>query len=247
MNGLELNEQEIIRRQSLDELRKLGIDPYPAAQFPVSHLSSDIISNFEKMCEDKAEVIVAGRIMARRIMGSASFFELQDEKGKIQIYVKRDDICPDEDKTLYNTVFKRLLDIGDIVGVKGFVFRTQMGEESVHAQELKLLSKSIKPLPIVKEKDGQVFDAFSDPEQRYRQRYVDRLPWIRSSVPESGGWQASACGFNLRPVSCRGGGRRTGISAGVPARAHRRDVSSGPCGNIPAPDPAGGLPPKRLR
>ena len=163
MNGLELNEQEIIRRQSLDELRKLGIDPYPAAQFPVSHLSSDIIANFEKMCEDKTEVVVAGRIMARRIMGSASFFELQDEKGKIQIYVKRDDICPDEDKTLYNTVFKRLLDIGDIVGVKGFVFRTQMGEESVHAQELKLLSKSIKPLPIVKEKDGQVFDAFSDP------------------------------------------------------------------------------------
>jgi lysyl-tRNA synthetase class 2 len=181
MNGLELNEQEIIRRQSLDELRKLGIDPYPAAQFPVSHLSSDIITNFEKMCEDKAEVIVAGRIMARRIMGSASFFELQDEKGKIQIYVKRDDICPDEDKTLYNTVFKRLLDIGDIVGVKGFVFRTQMGEESVHAQELKLLSKSIKPLPIVKEKDGQVFDAFSDPEQRYRQRYVDLIvnPQVR--------------------------------------------------------------------
>ncbi|NOU19840.1 MAG: lysine--tRNA ligase [Bacteroidales bacterium] len=181
MNGLELNEQEIIRRQSLDELRKLGIDPYPAAQFPVSHLSSDIIANFEKMCEDKAEVIVAGRIMARRIMGSASFFELQDEKGKIQIYVKRDDICPDEDKTLYNTVFKRLLDIGDIVGVKGFVFRTQMGEESVHAQELKLLSKSIKPLPIVKEKDGQVFDAFSDPEQRYRQRYVDLIvnPQVR--------------------------------------------------------------------
>jgi len=181
MNGLELNEQEIIRRQSLDELRKLGIDPYPAAQFPVSHLSSDIIANFEKMCEDKAEVVVAGRIMARRIMGSASFFELQDEKGKIQIYVKRDDICPDEDKTLYNTVFKRLLDIGDIVGVKGFVFRTQMGEESVHAQELKLLSKSIKPLPIVKEKDGQVFDAFSDPEQRYRQRYVDLIvnPQVR--------------------------------------------------------------------
>ncbi|NVO10923.1 MAG: lysine--tRNA ligase [Bacteroidales bacterium] len=181
MNSLELNEQEIIRRQSLDELRKLGIDPYPAAQFPVSHLSSDIIANFEKMCEDKTEVVVAGRIMARRIMGSASFFELQDEKGKIQIYVKRDDICPGEDKTLYNTVFKRLLDIGDIVGVKGFVFRTQMGEESVHAQELKLLSKSIKPLPIVKEKDGQVFDAFSDPEQRYRQRYVDLIvnPQVR--------------------------------------------------------------------
>ncbi|MHC1702852.1 MAG: lysine--tRNA ligase [Tenuifilaceae bacterium] len=181
MNGLELNEQELIRRQSLDELRKLGIDPYPAAQFPVSHFTADIIGNFDKMCEDKAEVTVAGRIMARRIMGSASFFELQDERGKIQIYVKRDDICPGEDKTLYNTVFKKLLDIGDIVGVKGFVFRTQMGEESVHAQEVILLSKSIRPLPIVKEKDGQVFDAFSDPEQRYRQRYVDLIvnPQVR--------------------------------------------------------------------
>ena len=181
MNGLELNEQEILRRQSLDELRKLGIDPYPAAQFPVSHFTAEIIGNFEKMCEDKAEVTVAGRIMARRIMGSASFFELQDEKGKIQIYVKRDDICPGEDKTLYNTVFKKLLDIGDIVGIKGFVFRTQMGEESVHTQEFKLLSKSIKPLPVVKEKDGQLFDAFSDPEQRYRQRYVDLIvnPQVR--------------------------------------------------------------------
>lgn len=181
MNGLELSEQEIFRRQSLDELRKLGIDPYPAAHFPVSHFTADIIGNFETMCEEKAEVTVAGRIMVRRIMGSASFFELQDEKGKIQIYVKRDDICPGEDKTLYNTVFKKLLDIGDIVGVKGFVFRTQMGEESIHVHELKLLSKSIKPLPIVKEKDGQVFDAFSDPEQRYRQRYVDLIvnPQVR--------------------------------------------------------------------
>ena len=181
MNGLELNEQELIRRQSLDELRKLGIDPYPAAQFPFTHFTADIIGDFDKMCEAKAEVMVAGRIMARRIMGSASFFELQDEKGKIQVYVKRDDICPGEDKTLYNTVFKKLLDIGDIVGVKGFVFRTQMGEESVHALEFKLLSKSIKPLPIVKEKDGQVFDAFSDPEQRYRQRYVDLIvnPQVR--------------------------------------------------------------------
>lgn len=181
MNGLELNEQEQFRRQSLDELRKLGIDPYPAAQFPVSHFTADIIGDFEKMCEEKTEVTVAGRIMARRIMGSASFFELQDEKGKIQVYVKRDDICPGEDKALYNTVFKKLLDIGDIIGVKGFVFRTQMGEESVHTQEFTLLSKSIKPLPIVKEKDGQVFDAFSDPEQRYRQRYVDLIvnPQVR--------------------------------------------------------------------
>ena len=181
MNGLELSEQEIIRRQSLEELRKLGIDPYPAAMYNVTHQTADIISNFEKMCEAKAEVSIAGRIMARRIMGSASFFELQDEKGKIQVYVKRDDLCPGEDKTFYNTVFKRLLDIGDFVGVKGFVFRTQMGEESVHAQDLKLLSKSIKPLPIVKEKDGQVFDAVTDAELRYRQRYVDLVvnPLVR--------------------------------------------------------------------
>lgn len=181
MNGLELNEQEIIRRQSLDELRKLGIDPYPAAKFPVTHFTGDIIGDFEKMCEAKTEVVIAGRIMARRIMGSASFFELQDEKGKIQVYVKRDDICPGEDKTLYNTVFKRLLDIGDIVGVKGFVFRTQMGEESVHAHEITILSKSIRPLPIVKEKDGQVFDAVTDSELRYRQRYVDLIvnPHVR--------------------------------------------------------------------
>lgn len=179
----ELSEQEIIRRQSLDELRKLGIDPYPAAMFPVTHTSNDIISDFENMCANQTNVCVAGRIMARRIMGSASFFELQDEKGKIQIYVKRDDICPGEDKTLYNTVFKRLLDIGDIVGIKGFVFRTQMGEESVHTQELTLLSKSIKPLPIVKEKDGQVFDAVTDAELRYRQRYVDLVvnPQVRDT------------------------------------------------------------------
>ncbi|HPN20512.1 MAG TPA: lysine--tRNA ligase, partial [Tenuifilaceae bacterium] len=177
----ELSEQEIIRRQSLDELRNLGIDPYPAAMYPVTHTTEDIISNFESMSSQQTNVCVAGRIMARRIMGSASFFELQDEKGKIQVYVKRDDICPGEDKTLYNTVFKRLLDIGDIVGVKGFVFRTQMGEESVHAQELTLLSKSIKPLPIVKEKDGQVFDAVTDAELRYRQRYVDLVvnPHVR--------------------------------------------------------------------
>lgn len=179
--NLELSEQEIIRRQSLEELRKLGIDPYPAAMYPVTHTTRSILDNFEPMCTGKEAVCVAGRIMARRIMGSASFFELQDEGGKIQVYVKRDDICPGEDKTLYNTVFKRLLDIGDIVGVKGFVFRTQMGEESIHAQEIKLLSKSIKPLPIVKEKDGQVFDAVTDAELRYRQRYVDLVvnPHVR--------------------------------------------------------------------
>ncbi len=177
----ELSEQEQLRRASLAELRNLGIDPYPAEMYPVSHFSGDILANFETMCERKAEVYIAGRIMTRRIMGNASFFEIQDEKGRIQVYIKRDDICPDEDKTLYNTVFKKLLDIGDIVGIKGFVFRTQMGEESVHALELKVLAKSIRPLPIVKEKDGQLFDAVTDPEMRYRQRYVDLVvnPHVR--------------------------------------------------------------------
>ncbi|MBN1989795.1 MAG: lysine--tRNA ligase [Bacteroidales bacterium] len=183
MNNLELSEQEIIRRQSLEELRKLGIDPYPAAMYPVTHSTGDIMQSFEQMCDAKAEVCIAGRIMARRIMGSASFMELQDEKGKIQVYVKRDDLCPSEDKTMYNTVFKKLLDIGDIVGVKGFVFRTNMGEESIHVHELTLLSKSIKPLPIVKEKEGQVFDAVTDAEMRYRQRYVDLVvnPHVRET------------------------------------------------------------------
>lgn len=177
----ELSEQEQLRRASLAEMRKLGIDPYPAAEYPVTHSTADIINNFESMCEQKADVCIAGRIMTRRIMGNASFFEIQDEKDRIQVYIRRDDICPDEDKTMYNTVFKKLLDIGDIVGIKGFVFQTQMGEKSVHTLELTVLSKSIRPLPIVKEKDGQVFDAFTDPEQRYRQRYVDLVvnPQVR--------------------------------------------------------------------
>jgi len=179
----ELSEQERLRRESLAELRKLGIDPYPAAEYPVSHSSQDIISNFDALSNDKTEVCIAGRIMTRRIMGNASFFVIQDEKGKVQVYIRRDDICPDDDKTLYNTVFKKLLDIGDIVGIKGHAFKTQMGEISVHTHELTILSKSIKPLPIVKEKDGQVFDAFSDPEQRYRQRYVDLVvnPQVRDT------------------------------------------------------------------
>lgn len=177
----ELSEQEQLRRASLAEMRKLGIDPYPAAEYPVTHSSADIIENFDVMCEQKAEVCIAGRIMTRRIMGNASFFEIQDEKDRIQVYIRRDDICPGEDKTLYNTVFKKLLDIGDIVGIKGFVFQTQMGEKSVHTQEMTVLAKSIRPLPIVKEKDGQIFDAFTDPEQRYRQRYVDLVvnPQVR--------------------------------------------------------------------
>ena len=171
MNVLELSEQEIVRRQSLQELRDLGIDPYPAAEYPTDAFSTDIRDNFSD--DEQREVCIAGRMMTRRIMGKASFMELQDSKGRIQVYVTRDDICPDDNKELYNTVFKRLLDIGDFVGVRGFVFRTQTGEISVHAKELTLLSKSIKPLPIVKYKDGVAYDKFDDPELRFRQRYVD--------------------------------------------------------------------------
>lgn len=169
---IELSEQEQIRRQSLNELRKLGIDPYPAAEYPTNAFSIDIKQEF-KDDEDVKQVVIAGRIMSRRIMGKASFLELQDSKGRIQVYISRDDITTEEQPEMYNTVFKRLLDIGDYVGIKGFVFRTQMGEVSVHAQELTVLSKSLRPLPIVKYKDGVAYDAFDDPEQRYRQRYVD--------------------------------------------------------------------------
>ncbi len=175
MNILELNEQEIQRRQSLDELRALHIEPYPAAEYPVNAYSDEIKANFSEDAETPREVCIAGRLMGRRIMGKASFAELMDSKGRIQVYVTRDDICPEEDKTLYNSVFKKLLDLGDFIGVKGFVFRTQTGEISVHAREITLLSKSLKPLPVVKEKDGMVYDAFNDPELRYRQRYVDLL------------------------------------------------------------------------
>lgn len=171
MNVLELSEQEIGRRQSLQELRNMGIDPYPAAEFPVNAYSEDIKAEYKE--DEKREVIIAGRLMSRRVMGKASFAEIQDSKGRIQVYVTRDDICPDENKDLYNTVFKKLLDIGDIIGVKGFVFKTQTGELSIHAQEITLLSKSLKPLPIVKYKDGVAYDKFDDPEQRARQRYVD--------------------------------------------------------------------------
>ena len=173
MNVLELSEQEIQRRNSLEELRKLGINPYPAAEYKVDAYSDDIKSNFNE--EEKREVCIAGRLMGKRIMGKASFAELMDSKGRIQVYITRDDICPDEDKTFYNTVFKKLLDLGDFIGVKGFVFRTQTGEISVHAQEIVFLSKSLKPLPVVKEKNGVTYDAFNDPELRYRQRYVDLL------------------------------------------------------------------------
>ncbi len=172
MNVLELSEQEIGRRQSLEELRAMGIDPYPAAEYPTNAFSTDIKAGFSDG-EPLREVCIAGRMMSRRVMGKAAFAELQDSKGRIQVYVTRDDICPGDDKDLYNKVFKKLLDIGDFIGVKGFVFRTQTGEISVHAQELTLLSKSLKPLPIVKYKDGVAYDKFDDPELRYRQRYVD--------------------------------------------------------------------------
>ena len=174
MNVLELSEQEIVRRQSLQELRNMGIDPYPAAEFPTNAFSEDIKNEFKEE-EEKREVVIAGRMMSRRVMGKASFVELQDSKGRIQVYITRDDICSGEDKALYNTVFKRLLDIGDFIGIKGFVFRTQTGEISVHAQSLTLLSKSLKPLPIVKYKDGVAYDKFDDPELRFRQRYVDLI------------------------------------------------------------------------
>ena len=174
MNVLELSEQEIIRRNSMNELRAMGIEPYPAAEYVTNAFSTDIKTEFKDDAEPR-QVSVAGRIMSRRIMGKASFIELQDSKGRIQVYITRDDICPDENKEMYNTVFKRLLDLGDFIGIEGFVFRTQMGEISIHAKKLTVLAKSIKPLPIVKYKDGVAYDSFEDPELRYRQRYVDLI------------------------------------------------------------------------
>ena len=171
MNVLELSEQEIGRRQSLQELRAMGINPYPAAEFPTNAYSTDIKAQFKE--GEQREVVIAGRMMGRRVMGKASFLELLDSRGRIQVYITRDAICPEEDKTLYNSVVKKLLDLGDFVGVKGFVFRTKTGEISVHAREITVLAKSLKPLPTPKEKDGVVYDAFEDPELRYRRRYVD--------------------------------------------------------------------------
>ncbi len=169
----ELSEQEIIRRNALQELRNLGINPYPADEYKVNTTTTEIRTTYDAAKNTLQDISVAGRLMSKRIMGNASFAELQDEKGRIQLYFKRDDICPAEDKTMYNTVFKKLLDIGDFIGVKGFVFITRMGEISIHVREFTLLSKSLKPLPIVKEKDGTLYDAVTDPEFRYRQRYVD--------------------------------------------------------------------------
>jgi lysyl-tRNA synthetase class 2 len=181
MANHELSEQEIVRRNSMNALRERGIEPYPAAEYPVTGHTVEIKENFKDGEEPLREVSVAGRIMSRRIMGKASFMELQDADGRIQIYVSRDDICPGEDKDMYNVVFKKLLDIGDFIGVKGFVFRTQMGEITIHAKEITVLSKSLRPLPIVKMKDGKAYDAFTDPELRYRQRYVDLVvnPGVR--------------------------------------------------------------------
>ena len=175
MSNIQLSEQEQIRRNSLEELRKLGINPYPAAEFKTNAFAQDILDNYSPEKNNFQDVCLAGRIMSRRIMGNASFAELMDSSGRIQIYIRRDDICPGDDKTMYNTVFKRLLDIGDIIGVRGFVFITQMGETTVHVKEFTILSKSIRPLPVVKEKDGTYFDAVTDPEMRYRQRYVDLI------------------------------------------------------------------------
>ena len=174
MNILELSEQEIVRRQSLAELRNMGIDPYPAAEYVTNAFSTDIRDEFKDDAEPR-QVSIAGRIMSRRVMGKASFVELQDSKGRIQVYITRDDICPEENKDMYNVVFKRLLDLGDFIGIEGTVFRTQTGEISVHAHKLTVLAKSLKPLPIVKYKDGVAYDKFEDPELRYRQRYVDLI------------------------------------------------------------------------
>lgn len=177
------NEQELNRRNAVVQMRELGIEPYPAALYDINAKAAEITEKFNPQNEEQWNVSIAGRIMSRRIMGAAAFIEIMDETGKIQVYVKRDEICQTEDKTLYNTVFKKLLDIGDIIGIKGFVFVTQTGQVSVHAKELTVLSKSLRVLPIVKEKDGEVFDAFSDPELRYRQRYVDLIvnPHVRET------------------------------------------------------------------
>jgi lysyl-tRNA synthetase, class II len=183
MSEQQLSEQEELRRNSLKEILKLGIHPYPPEKFPINTSSKEILNGFDPGKKNFQDVIIAGRIMSRRIMGNASFVELQDDTGRIQVYLRRDDICPGEDKTLYNTVFKRYLDIGDIIGIKGFVFKTQVGETTIHVKELTILSKSLRPLPIVKEKDGEIYDAFTDPEQRYRQRYVDLVvnPQVRET------------------------------------------------------------------
>lgn len=183
MEVTEFNEQEQLRRQSLQAMRELGVEPYPAAEYEINITTAKIRAEYDDTIKNLQDIKIAGRIMTKRIMGAAAFIELMDETGRIQVYIKRDEICPDEDKTLYNTVFKKLLDIGDIIGIKGYAFITQAGELSIHAKELTVLSKSLRVLPIVKEKEGQVYDAFTDPEQRYRMRYVDLIvnPVVRET------------------------------------------------------------------
>ena len=200
MNILELSEQEIVRRNNLQQLRDLGIDPYPAAEYPTDAFSTEIKENFVDLPTIKNEegeevptpatpensrmVCVAGRIMSKRVQGKAAFVELLDSKGRIQVYITRDALCPNpEDTTLYNVVFKKCLDLGDFIGIKGYVFRTKTGEITIHAMDMTVLAKSLKPLPVVKEKDGQVYDSFDDPELRYRQRYVDLI--VNSGVKET--------------------------------------------------------------
>ena len=183
MNTSDLKEQEIIRRNSLKQLIEMGINPYPAPLFPVNITSTEILEKYNPDQNNYDDIVIAGRIMSRRIMGKASFAEIQDGNGRIQIYLNRDELCPGENKSMYNTVFKKLLDIGDIIGVKGYAFITQVGEKSIFVKELFVLSKSIKPLPVVKEKDGIQYDAFQDPEQRYRQRYLDLI--VNPSVKET--------------------------------------------------------------
>ena len=224
MNVLELSEQEIGRRESLQQLRDMGINPYPAAEYPTNAFSTDIKNEF-KDDEEPRQVCIAGRMMSRRVMGKASFVELQDSKGRIQVYVTRDDICPDENKDMYNVVFKKLLDIGDFIGIRGFVFRTQMGEISVHAQEITLLSKSLKPLPIVKYKDGVAYDKFDDPELRYRQRYVDLV--VNEGVKETFEKRAIVT-RTLRNILDRNGYTEVGLPCCRPLQAVLLPVRSSP-------------------
>ena len=213
--AIELSEQEQLRRQSLNALRDLGIEPYPAARYDVTATAREIAEGYDDNAKNFQEVRIAGRIMSRRIMGSASFFELQDHTGRIQVYIRRDDICPEGDPTLYNTVFKKLLDIGDFIGVEGFAFRTNTGELSVHCKRFTVLSKSIRPMPVVKEKDGKTFDAFTDPEIRYRQRYLDLI--VNPQVKET---------FVKRASSMRRATSRSRRRSCNPFRAARRRVPS---------------------
>ena len=224
--SIELSEQEQLRRQSLAALRELGIDPYPAARYEVTATAREIAENFDPAKNNFQGIRIAGRIMSRRIMGSASFFELQDHTGRIQVYIRRDDICPEGDPTLYNTVFKKLLDIGDIVGVEGFAFRTNTGELSVHCQKLTLLSKSLRPLPVVKEKDGQTFDAFTDPE-------IPLPPALRRSDRESPPYARFSSSVRRSSPRCANISTSSGTSKSKPRfcslfRAVRRHVRSLP-------------------